>query len=74
VLDEIAAVHDATSRQVALAFLTRRRSVLAIPKASSPDHATENAGAGMINLTDAEIDRIDAAFPRGPRPRFLPML
>ena len=49
-------------------------SLFAIPKASSPAHATENAGAGDLRLTDAEFARIDAAFPRGPRPRGLPML
>ena len=35
VLAEIAGTHDATPRQVALAFLTRRPSVFAIPKASA---------------------------------------
>jgi diketogulonate reductase-like aldo/keto reductase len=74
VLQEIAAAHDATPRQVALRFLVRRPSVFAIPKASSPEHAAENAGAGDLRLTDAELARIDEAFPRGPRPRQLPML
>lgn len=74
VLAEIASSRGATPRQVALAFLTRRTSVLAIPKASSPDHAEENACAGDIDLSQAEVARIDAAFPRGPRPRSLPML
>lgn len=74
VLQEIAAAHDATPRQVALGFLTRRSSVFAIPKASSPDHASDNASAGTLRLTHAEIARIDDAFPRGPRPRELPVL
>jgi diketogulonate reductase-like aldo/keto reductase len=34
---KIAEVRDATPRQVALAFLTRRPSLFAIPKASTPD-------------------------------------
>jgi aryl-alcohol dehydrogenase-like predicted oxidoreductase len=34
----------------------------------------ENAGAGDLRLTDAEMDLIDEVFPRGPRPRQLPML
>ena len=71
---EIAAAHHATARQVALRFLVRRPSLFAIPKASSPEHATENAGAGDLRLTEAELARIDAAFPLGPRPRELPML
>lgn len=74
VLEEIAASHGATQRQVALAFLVRRSSTFAIPKASSPEHAADNAGAGGLELTQAELARIDAAFPVGPRPRRLPML
>jgi diketogulonate reductase-like aldo/keto reductase len=74
VLAEIASAHGATPRQVALAFLTRRLSVFAIPKASSPQHAEENAGAGELRLSDVEIDLIDRAFPRGPRPDMLPVI
>jgi diketogulonate reductase-like aldo/keto reductase len=74
VLEEIAAAHQATSRQVALGFLLRRPSLFAIPKASSPEHAEENAGAGDLRLTAEEIARIDQAFPRGPRPSELPTL
>jgi diketogulonate reductase-like aldo/keto reductase len=74
VLQEIAAAHDATPRQVALRFLVRRPSLFAIPKASRPDHTTENAGAGGLRLTEAELARIDRAFPLGPRPRTLPVL
>jgi diketogulonate reductase-like aldo/keto reductase len=74
VLAAIAADHDATPRQVALGFLVRHPAVFSIPKASNPDHAAENAGAGSLRLTEAELDRIDAAFPPGPPPRRLPML
>jgi diketogulonate reductase-like aldo/keto reductase len=74
VLEAIAGAHKATARQVALAFLTRAASVLAIPKASSAEHAAENAAAGDLKLSDAEIAALDKAFPRGPKPRGLPML
>ena len=74
VLQSIAAAHHATPRQVALAFLTRAPSVLAIPKASSAEHAAENAAAGDLTLDAAEIAALDKAFPRGPKPRGLPML
>src|SRR5439155_13313684 len=74
VLKEIAAAHGATPRQVALRFLVRRPSLFAIPKASRPEHTAENAGAGDLRLTEAELARIDEAFPLGPRPRELPML
>ena len=73
-LEEIAATHGATARQVALRFLVRRPSSFTIPKASSPEHAVDNAGAGTLRLTEAELARIDAGFPLGPRPRRLPML
>jgi len=74
VLQEIADAHRATPRQVALRFLLRRPSVFAIPKASTAEHAAENAGAGDLQLSSAELARIDAAFPLGPRPRSLPIL
>jgi diketogulonate reductase-like aldo/keto reductase len=74
VLAEIAAAHDATPRQVALAFLVRRPSVLAIPKAATPEHVEENAGAGDLRLSQEEIAQIDAAFPDGRRQGSLPML
>jgi diketogulonate reductase-like aldo/keto reductase len=74
VLQAIAEAHRATPRQVALSFLTRRPSLFAIPKTSTPDHAADNAAAGDLTLSDNEIAAIDQAFPRGPRPRGLPML
>ena len=57
-----------------LRFLLRRPSVFVIPKASSVEHVEENAGAGSVKLTEAEIARLDDAFPRGAKPRSLPML
>jgi diketogulonate reductase-like aldo/keto reductase len=74
VLQAIANAHKATARQVALAFLTRNPAVFAIPKASNAEHAAENAAAGKLGLSDSEISALDKAFPRGPKPRGLPML
>ena len=74
VLADVAAAHHATARQVALAFIVRQPGVFTIPKAVSAAHAEDNAGAGGLQLSDAEIARIDAAFPRGPRPGCLPMI
>jgi diketogulonate reductase-like aldo/keto reductase len=74
VLEEIATTHDATPHQVALRFLLRHPSVFTIPKAATADHATENAGAGDLELSEAELALIDKSFPRGPRPRALPVL
>lgn len=73
VLNEIAASHGATARQVALAFLLRHPDTFVIPKAASVGHVEENAGAAAIVLTAAEIAQIEAAFPLGKR-RKLPMI
>ncbi|MFB9264667.1 aldo/keto reductase [Bradyrhizobium erythrophlei] len=73
-LQSIAEAHKATPRQVALSFLTRGPAVFAIPKASRADHADENAAAGDLKLSDGDIAALDKAFPRGPKPRGLPML
>ena len=61
-------------RQVALAFLVRSAPVLAIPKASSAAHAEDNAQAGSLTLDAGQLVRLDAAFPRGAKPRHLPMI
>ena len=74
VLRAIADAHRVTPRQVALAFLTRTSSVLAIPKAARAEHAADNAAAGKLSLSAPEIEALDIAFPRGPKPRGLPML
>jgi len=73
-LAEIGAAHGATARQVALAALSRRPSVFVIPKASSVAHARDNAAASDLELTPAQLTRIDAVFPRGREPRRLPMI
>jgi diketogulonate reductase-like aldo/keto reductase len=72
-LDHIAARLGATPRQVALAYLTRRPSVLAIPKTARVAHVEELAGADRVTLDDASIAELDAAFPLAPW-RGLPMI
>ena len=73
-LQTIAEAHGASPHQVALSFLTRDPELLTIPKASSAEHAADNAGAGELSLRPAELAALDRAFPRGPKPRGLPML
>jgi diketogulonate reductase-like aldo/keto reductase len=73
-LQAIAKRHAASPRQVALSFLIRDPRLFAIPKASTPEHAADNAAAGELVLGIEEIAALDKAFPRGPRPRSLPML
>jgi diketogulonate reductase-like aldo/keto reductase len=74
VLRTIADAHDASPRQVALSFLTRNPAVFAIPKAASVEHAADNAAAGKLTLSKSELAALDKAFPRGSKPRGLPML
>jgi diketogulonate reductase-like aldo/keto reductase len=74
VLQRIADAHGVTPRQVALAFLTRGPLLLAIPKAASAAHAADNAAAGVLVLTAAELATVDEAFPLGREPASLPML
>ena len=74
VLAAIADSHKAMPRQVALSFLARAPGLFPIPKASSAEHAAENAAAADLTLSASEISAIDKAFPRGPKPRGLPML
>lgn len=74
VLQSIAKRLGVSTRQVALAFLAREENVFTIPKASSAEHAAENAAAGNLVLSADDIAALDQAFPRGPKPRSLPML
>jgi diketogulonate reductase-like aldo/keto reductase len=73
-LGAIAKRHGATPRQVALGFLVRELPLFAIPKAATEEHAADNATAGDLVLNEGEIASLDRAFPRGPKPRSLPML
>jgi diketogulonate reductase-like aldo/keto reductase len=74
VLDEIARARGVTPQAVILAFLTRDPLAFAIPKASTVAHVEENAAAGELRLSDDEIARVDAAFPRRKRRGGLPTL
>ncbi|TYL36870.1 oxidoreductase [Natronococcus pandeyae] len=61
-LDEIADDHDATKRQVALAWLLERSDViLPIPGTSDPDHLEANLAASQLSLTDEEVRRLTEA-------------
>jgi len=73
-LQKIADAHGASPRQVALAFLTRHKSVFTIPKASDPRHMADNAAAGDLKLTAAEIAAIEKEFPLGRARRGVPMI
>jgi diketogulonate reductase-like aldo/keto reductase len=74
VLAEIARSHGATSRQMALAFLVRRPTLFAIPKAGHSEHARENAAAAALCLEASELARLEEAFPLGRGRRGVPYL
>jgi diketogulonate reductase-like aldo/keto reductase len=62
-LKEIASRHDASTAQVALAWLLGKPATIVIPKATSPAHMRENFGALDLNLTDDDLKVLDRAFP-----------
>jgi aryl-alcohol dehydrogenase-like predicted oxidoreductase len=60
-LDDVAAAHDATRRQVALAWLLHRSPVvLPIPGTSTVGHLEANVAAAAIDLSDDEMARLSA--------------
>jgi diketogulonate reductase-like aldo/keto reductase len=73
-LSDIAARHGTTTRQVALAFLTREPCLFAIPKASNPAHVRDNAGAAKLALDADDIAALHAAFPLPRKRAGVPML
>ena len=61
VLSEVAEAHDATRRQVALAWLLHRSDVtLPIPGTSSVEHLESNVDASKLELTGADVAKLDA--------------
>jgi aryl-alcohol dehydrogenase-like predicted oxidoreductase len=60
-LREVAKAHDATPAQIALAWVIRRKNVVAIPGASSVSQLEKNAAAADIELTDDEDARLTTA-------------
>ena len=61
VLRQVAAAHDVTPAQVALAWLIRRPNVVVIPGASSVAQVEVNAAAADIDLGDDEDGALSAA-------------
>jgi pyridoxine 4-dehydrogenase len=59
-LNEIAARHDATPAQVALAWLLKHsRAILPIPGTSSVSHLEENVAAAALELADEEMAALE---------------
>jgi pyridoxine 4-dehydrogenase len=66
IVREIARRHDATPRQVVLAWLLARSpSILPIPGTGSVSHLDENVAAAAITLTPAEVASLTATPAEG---------
>jgi aryl-alcohol dehydrogenase-like predicted oxidoreductase len=61
VLRSVAAGHDATPAQVALAWVIRQPNVVVIPGASSVTQLESNAAAADLELTEEDIARLSEA-------------
>ena len=73
-LSTVAARHDVSVFQVALAWLLRDPQVIAIPKAAGLDHVRQNLAAAGLALSDEDLQAIDADFPPPTRATPLAML
>jgi diketogulonate reductase-like aldo/keto reductase len=62
-LRSIGAAHGWSAAQVALAWVLSRPGVVAIPKAVAPAHQRENLAAADLVLGQADLARIDSAYP-----------
>jgi diketogulonate reductase-like aldo/keto reductase len=62
-LKDVAARHNATPAQVALAWVLRQDGVVAIPKASTIAHVRENHAALELHLTREDLAALDRTFP-----------
>jgi diketogulonate reductase-like aldo/keto reductase len=67
VLKEIAAAHDASPAQVAIAWLAHQDRVVVLPRSTNPDRRRENLAALELDLTPEETARIDELSERRER-------
>ena len=74
VLAEIGNKHGVGPFQVARAWAMRDPNVIAIPKASQPEHVKANRAAAAVVLDAEDLAAIDKAFPPPTRKRALDML
>lgn len=73
-IEAVAARHNATAAQIALAWAMARPGVIAIPKAGRQEHVRQNAAALGIILTAEDFAELDRAFPPPTRKRGLEMI
>jgi diketogulonate reductase-like aldo/keto reductase len=73
-LEKIAERHDASTSQIALAWVLRQPGMMAIPKASKQEHVRDNARSIEIKLTREDLVDLDREFPPPKSKKRLPML
>jgi diketogulonate reductase-like aldo/keto reductase len=73
-LKKIAKRHDATTSQIALAWVLRQPQVIAIPKASKEKHVRDNVRSIEIKLTNEDFADLDREFSPPKSKKSLPML
>ncbi|AUW94594.1 aldo/keto reductase [Sulfobacillus sp. hq2] len=62
-LHELATQYHTSPYTVALAWAIRSPHVIAIPKTANPEHLHSNEKALTLELSTADLDRLDAVFP-----------
>jgi diketogulonate reductase-like aldo/keto reductase len=62
-LAQLGTTRGCSAAAVALAWVIRSGTVIAIPESGSPAHVKENAVALSIALTPRDLQTLDAAFP-----------
>jgi diketogulonate reductase-like aldo/keto reductase len=70
----IAKQYNAKPAQIALAWVLRQDKVIAIPRAGIPAHVRENRKALDVRLMEADLTKLDRAFPPPTRKHPLAML
>jgi diketogulonate reductase-like aldo/keto reductase len=73
-LKEVASRHEATTTQVALAWLLGKPATIVIPKATNAAHLRDNFAALDLKLTDDDVAVLDRAFPPPEKKYALEML
>ena len=64
VVKEIADQHNVTPYVLLLAWIIRNGQTIAIPQTNNPEHAAANMQAAELELTTAELARLDQEYPK----------
>jgi diketogulonate reductase-like aldo/keto reductase len=73
-LKKIAQRRDATTSQIAIAWVLRQPGMITIPKASKEEHVRDNAQSIEMKLTNEDLADLDREFPPPRSKKTLPTL